>query len=225
VRALFVSPHLDDVAFSCGGTLAALAREGWHCTLLTCFTASVADPRGFALACQTDKGIAPEVDYMALRRREDELAAQRLGAVEVVHLPLPEAPHRGYASAPELFGPVRDDVWRELAPLLPRGHDRVFLPQGKGGHVDHVQVIRAAEAAGLRGSHYADLPYDLDGTDGHPGPVTPDLAAKADACAAYASQLGFQFGGEDRMRARLGAAPERFQPSAAIPSGMVNAPS
>ncbi len=225
MRALFVSPHLDDVAFSCGGTLAALARQGWHCTLLTCFTASVPDPQGFALACQTDKGIPPEVDYMALRRGEDELAAQRLGAAEVVHLPLPEAPHRGYGSAPELFGPVRDDVWRDLAPLLPRGYDLVFLPHGKGGHVDHLHVIRAAREAGLPGRHYADLPYDLDGTDGDPGPVEPDYAAKADACAAYASQLGFQFGGEARMRERLRAVPERFQDSAAMPSGMVNAPS
>ena len=223
MRALFVSPHLDDVAFSCGGTFAALARQGWQCTLLTCFTASVPDPRGFALACQTDKGIPPGVDYMALRRGEDERAAARLGAAEVVHLPLPEAPHRGYDSAPALFGEVRDDVWRELAPLLPQGHDLVFLPQGKGGHVDHLQVIRAADAAGLRGHHYADLPYDIDGTDGDAGPVEPDVGAKVDACAAYASQLGFQFGGEARMRERLRAARERFQFSAAIPSAIENA--
>ena len=28
--ALFVSPHLDDVAFSCAGTLAALKSRGWN---------------------------------------------------------------------------------------------------------------------------------------------------------------------------------------------------
>ena len=34
---------------------------------------------------------------------------------------------------------------------------------------------------------------------------------KADACAAYASQLGFQFGGEDAMRERVSAmAAERY---------------
>ena len=215
--ALFVSPHLDDVAFSCGGTLAALARDGWHCTLLTCFTATVPDPRGFALRCQTDKGIPPDVDYMALRRREDARAAAVLGAAEVVHLALPEAPHRGYDAPAALFGGVRDgdDVWRALAPLLPTGDDAVFLCQGKGNHVDHLQVLRAAGAAGLYGLAYADLPYDLAGTDGEPGPVAPDLATKVDACAAYGTQLGFQFGGEARMRAILGAAPERF---AAVPA-------
>ncbi|WP_207955961.1 PIG-L deacetylase family protein [Rubrobacter marinus] len=78
--ALFVSPHLDDVAFSCGGALALLAREGWRTVLATVFTRSVPDPTGFALACQTDKGLPPEVDYMALRREEDREAARRLGA-------------------------------------------------------------------------------------------------------------------------------------------------
>ena len=30
MRVLAVSPHLDDAAFSCGGTLARLARAGWE---------------------------------------------------------------------------------------------------------------------------------------------------------------------------------------------------
>lgn len=208
-RALFVSPHLDDVAFSCGGTLAALAADGWHTTLLTVFTRSVPDPTGFALACQTDKGLPPDVDYMALRRAEDQQAADRLGAAEVIHLDLPEAPHRGYASAPALFAGVRDDDHVEI-PLHGLEADLVFVPQALGDHVDHVQVVRAI---GDRWTHaYADLPYALRHPDppGGPGPVDPDVPAKLDACAAYTTQLGFQFGGEDRMRAALGPAPERF---------------
>ena len=55
--ALALSPHLDDAAFSCGGTLAALAAEGWEVAVATLFTASVEAPTGFALACQTDKGL------------------------------------------------------------------------------------------------------------------------------------------------------------------------
>ncbi len=70
--ALFLSPHLDDVAFSCGGTLLRLTDDPrWRVALCTIFTASVPDPQGFALRCQTDKGIPAEVDYMALRRAED----------------------------------------------------------------------------------------------------------------------------------------------------------
>jgi hypothetical protein len=66
--ALALSPHLDDAAFSCGGLLHALGAAGWDVATVTVFTASVADPTGFALACQTDKGLGPEVDYMDLRR-------------------------------------------------------------------------------------------------------------------------------------------------------------
>ena len=151
--ALFLSPHLDDVAFSCGGLLAQLGDRGWRTVMATAFTRSVPNPAGFALACQTDKGLAPDVDYMALRRDEDRAAAAILGT-EARWLDLPEAPHRGYHSAPALFGPVLDgdDIWRPLtdriadlvAELRP---DLLLAPQGLGNHVDHRQVITAVLAA------------------------------------------------------------------------------
>ncbi len=101
--ALALSPHLDDAAFSAGGLLATLAEAGWRVVMATLFTQSVPAPEGFALACQLDKGLGPEVDYMALRRGEDDRAARALGIAPPLHLPFREAPHRGYGSAPELF--------------------------------------------------------------------------------------------------------------------------
>ena len=223
--ALFVSPHLDDVAFSCGGTMAALAAAGWRTHLATVFTANVPDPGGFALACQLDKGLAPEVDYMALRRAEDGRFATTAGAASLHHLPHVEAPHRGYDSAPALFGPLLpgDEVWRLIADDLAElvgalGPDLVFAPQGLGNHVDHRQVIRAVLALppGIPVLWYRDTPYVIRDLDVRPADddlaslpvelgmdVTPHLAAKLDAVAAYASQLGFQFGGEPRMREAL----------------------
>jgi len=97
VRVLAVSPHLDDAVFSVGGTLAALTDAGHDVTVLTCFTGSVPDPTGFALACQLDKGLAADVDYMALRRAEDDTATALLGASNA-HLGLLEAPHPAPAS-------------------------------------------------------------------------------------------------------------------------------
>ena len=94
--ALALSPHLDDAAFSCGGTLALLVSRGWRVVLATLFTRSMPDPQGFALACQLDKGLDATVDYMALRRAEDVAACRALGLGEPVHIPLPEAPHRVY---------------------------------------------------------------------------------------------------------------------------------
>jgi len=198
-RALFVSPHLDDAVFSAG---AVIERLEAHTILLTVFTGSVADPQGFALACQTDKGIAPEVDYMALRRAEDERAAEILGVDEVVHLGLLEAPHRGYGTAEALFGPLRDAIELHLPPA-----DAVCVPQGIGGHVDHLAVIAAV---GDRATHrWRDLPYGLRAPDEGGGEAVAPTPRKLDACAAYASQLGFQFGGEAAMRAALGGVPER----------------
>jgi LmbE family N-acetylglucosaminyl deacetylase len=220
MRVLAVSPHLDDAVFSAGASLARLADAGHDVTVLTCFTASVPGTTGFALACQTDKGLAPEVDYMALRRDEDTAATAVLGATPV-HLPLPEAPHRGYASAPALFAGVRPDdgVWQDLLTRL-RSYDADLwlAPQGLGGHVDHLQVVRAVTALGRPTLWWRDAPYALRSPDAGRSPDLPgglvevtlreDRGRRGDACAHYATQLGFQFGGEAGMRAALQEWPE-----------------
>ncbi len=218
--AVAVSPHLDDAVFSAGGVLAGLAAGGWDVALVTVFTATVPEPTGFALACQTDKGIGPEVDYMALRRDEDHAAAAVLGLGEVVHLPLPEAPHRGYRSAGELFGRVREDdrgaarAAAALGPVLDRlVPDRILAPLGLGGHVDHRVTIDAlawlAHPAPV--VRWRDAPYALrERAAARRGdetgiPIGAQLERKLEACAAYRSQLGFQFGGEAAMREQLTA--------------------
>jgi LmbE family N-acetylglucosaminyl deacetylase len=242
--ALALSPHLDDAAFSCGGTLARLAASGWRVVMATLFTATVPDPAGFALACQLDKGLGPEVDYMALRRAEDRDAAAALGTVEALHLPLREAPHRGYASAPELFaGPRPDDGVRGplaaiVADLLAQETpDLVLAPQAVGGHVDHVQLVTVLRQAPLGAVlWWRDFPYTV--RDRRPKEpfgagfaALPELAVRLDdgerarkhaACAAYASQIGFQFGGPDGLAVRLAAEDgrEAFRLSGARPEDL-----
>ncbi|MPQ96994.1 PIG-L family deacetylase [Modestobacter sp. I12A-02628] len=215
MRVLAVSPHLDDAAFSVGATLAVLADAGHEVTVLTCLTRSVPDPTGFALACQTDKGLGPDVDYMALRRAEDAAAMAVLGA-HPVHLDLPEAPHRGYISAGDLFAGVHpgDDLWRQLADALTGYEADLWLaPQGLGGHVDHLQVLRAVASLDRPTAWWRDSPYVLRAPDAVPGAHLPggvqtrelpgDRGRRADACACYTTQLGFQFGGPDAMREAL----------------------
>ena len=135
--ALVLSPHLDDAAFSCGGSMAQLADAGWRTVMATAFTATVLPVTGFALACQLDKGLGPDVDYMALRREEDRAAAAILGVADLRWLDLPEAPHRGYGSAAALFGAIREDdaMWRPLAGKIAAllgdvQPDLVLAPQG-----------------------------------------------------------------------------------------------
>jgi len=222
--ALALSPHLDDAAFSAGGTLACLVDQGWTVVLATLFTASVPGPSGFALACQTDKGLSPDADYMALRRAEDLVACKALGA-RPVWLGLREAPHRGYASAAELFAEIREDdttdqaVSAAIAGLLSSLQPTLLLaPQAIGAHVDHVLTARAIQQ--LRPAvpvlWWQDFPYTTRNgrmrqpftptMDGLPEATLPsDPLRRLTACAAYTSQLGFQFGGLDGLTRALSA--------------------
>ncbi len=226
--ALFLSPHLDDVAFSCGGTLLRLAEDPvWRVVLCTVFTASVPDPQGFALRCQTDKGIAPEVDYMSLRRSEDESYAASANVRDARRWDYHEAPHRGYDSPAALFAGIRaeDAVWQPLSEDLVALDDElqpdlVFAPQGLGNHVDHLQAIRATLVAWPveRVVWYRDTPYAIREPAAQPAGLlrleedlfpcrvplsTAVLDRKIAGCALYASQIGFQFGGPAPLREKL----------------------
>jgi LmbE family N-acetylglucosaminyl deacetylase len=243
--ALALSPHLDDAVFSCGGTLAILARAGWRVVVATLFTRSVPDPQGFALACQTDKGLGPEVDYMALRRAEDTAALRALGVDQPIHLAFPEAPHRGYRSAKELFAaplPADDivgDVQVAVADLLgSHAPDLVLAPQAVGGHVDHVQVVRALDGIDVPMLWWRDFPYMArtarpaepfaDRFAALPQADVPldraTLTAKHTACQAYASQLGFQFGGPEGLRTMLDVNGRIERMSGAAPHDLAPAP-
>jgi LmbE family N-acetylglucosaminyl deacetylase len=211
---LAVSPHLDDAVFSAGALLWRLARRGVRVVIATVFTGNVANSQGFALSCQLDKGLGPGVDYMALRRAEDEAACAILGA-EPRHLPLLEAPHRGYISAPDLFAGVHDDdrevhseVRSRLTDLMTEFQpDWVLGPSGIGNHVDHLVVRDALDAfRHPRQWWWEDWPYavrERRETTLQPGrEMAVGSAARAEkfgACAAYRSQLGFQFGGPQAL--------------------------
>jgi LmbE family N-acetylglucosaminyl deacetylase len=201
-HAVAVSPHLDDAVFSCGATLAGLAAGGWEITLVTVFTAA-------------PPGAADEA--MGVRRAQDRAAAERLGVGEVVHLGLPEAPHRGYET---VFTGVRDAddapalAAAALGPVLDgRPPDRILAPLGLDGHVDHLVVGEALEWL----SHPApvvrwrDTPYALREVPpgrlpGETGiPVAAQLERKLAACAAYVAEVADHFGGEAAMRAALTA--------------------
>ena len=213
--ALFLSPHLDDVAFSCGGIAALLSDSGWNTILVTVFTRSVVPAKGFALDCQLGKGLSADIDYLALRRQEDMHAAAALGFTAMLWLDFPEAPHRGYGSAPALFGAVleTDDIGQAVADALQtinsaKQPSLILAPQGLGAHVDHQIVVQAAMHvfSPNRLSFYRDTPYAIRAPDSRPLPdvpttpeavipIAPTLERKIAASCAYETQIGFQFGG------------------------------
>lgn len=86
-------------------------------------------------------------DIMAMRRLEDERFAA-FAEASVVFLDLPDAVFRGYEGDEQLLGPARADdpapidiLRTEIARLEPQ---KVYVPLGVGGHVDHCLVRDAA---------------------------------------------------------------------------------
>lgn len=223
---LALSPHLDDAAFSIGPLLAQFAKDA-RVVVATVFSKSVAHPQGFALACQLDKGLSPEIDYMALRRKEDILCAKAL-SVEVQHGPFAEAPHRGYQSAAALFGDIipSDDMEQSLTEWMEGltnslKPDLVLAPLAIGNHVDHQWVCKLALRSSPISAHLAcfqDQPYSsktsntltsaavirANLSEAQQMPFDKSaLECALQAAEAYESQIPFQFGSPSAMNQTL----------------------
>lgn len=168
---VFVSPHLDDVALSCGGAVAKAARTGSP-RIVTVFAGEPDENLGDFARFQHERWHLPDADAVTLRRAEDRAAARALGpAVRSEWLEYPDAIYRdpGYASDDALFGVPRpcdltlaDDVCRDLRKL---GAKRFVIPMGVGNHVDHQIVREAGLMLLLDGAEvwgYAEVPYALD---------------------------------------------------------------
>ncbi len=162
---------------------------------------------------------------MALRRAEDRAAAAILG---FDRRPLAR-PAGGAASrlrvAPRCSArAARTTPWpghtRQFRALQAEfAPDLVLTPQGLGNHVDHQQVIAAAVASfpADRTAFYRDTPYAIRNPTPsrcpRPGSVarTVEIGAVLDrkiaAAQAYASQIGFQFGGAARWPRRCARSP------------------
>jgi len=211
---VYLSPHLDDAALSCGGMIARQRAAGLGVLVVTLCTAAPAPEGPFselARAFHAAWGLSP-AEAVAARLREDEAAMAVLG-VDALWAGELDAIYRhpqAYAGRDSLFGaPAPDDpllpaVRRLLGALrerLPRA--TFYAPLGVGHHVDHQITCQAALlAAGAPLLLYEDFPYVA-----RPGelerrkaefagalrswatPAGPFLERKQEAIAAYASQL------------------------------------
>ncbi|MEO8196008.1 MAG: PIG-L family deacetylase [Thermoanaerobaculia bacterium] len=178
-RWLYLSPHLDDVALSCGGQIAAAARAGVSVDIVTIFAGDEPGPDlppASPLVQQIyDLWRLPPGEVMASRRREDTAACSVLSA-RATHWELQEAIHRYepgqnaalYPSLERLFGVVDPREEGLVAALAERfaaltgvaEGTRIAAPLGVGGHVDHRIVRAAAERAfGAALLYYEEFPY------------------------------------------------------------------
>jgi LmbE family N-acetylglucosaminyl deacetylase len=225
--AIYLSPHLDDAALSCGGQIYRQAGEDGRILIVTLMAG---DPppgavlSGFARSLHSRWELAESAE--AARRREDEAAAHILGA-ETAHWPVPDCIYRAHPRTGEPLYPtwpavidaihpaeaaLVEELAAKLAALPPAG--RVIAPLAAGNHVDHQITRLAAEACfGGRLWYYEDYPYvrraemltavippDDPYWQATTIPLRPeDVAAKIEAIAAYASQLSTFFTDHDEL--------------------------
>jgi LmbE family N-acetylglucosaminyl deacetylase len=222
VAHLFLAPHFDDVALSCGGEVARVVAAGASATIVTIFAGT--PPEGMLLTPYArwhliEWGVASVAEALATRRAEDEAAAAALGA--------------SLAMLPFVDGVFREDryhSWDELrtrlvpadatlpaaiaAALVARGligpATVVTGPLAIGRHVDHQAAYAAMRLLVSQGVHvrgYEDYPYaadaeeyrarmaapDLAGASPEIIDIAPWLATKVRAIGCYPSQLPLLF--------------------------------
>ena len=181
-RHIFLSPHFDDVVYSCGGTLGVQASCGLHPLVITVFAGiptTVLELSPFASQIHKRMGFrqdTPVEEVVATRRKEDASALDYLQA-DYLWLDFPDAIYRGtpayYAGSGQLIDEVHPSdmgIDTQLAQDLIILHERLpdtvwYAPLGVGRHVDHQIVSSAIDRLIQRGANiklYEDFPYVLE---------------------------------------------------------------
>ncbi len=222
-RHVFLSPHFDDVAFSCGGTVARLAAAGRRPLILVVFAAAPAPDAvlpPFAREHDSLWGLGDDPRASnAGRHAEEQVAAACLGA-ELSTLPFLDAIYRAerYVGNDQLFGAVHADEGNLPAAIATAAREvarfdnvRWYVPLATGRHVDHQLAFGAGESLARSGDEvwcYEDLPYSLSPellrarktevarSLGEARMVAVDEAweARLDAVMAHRSQIASAFG-------------------------------
>lgn len=179
-RCIYLSPHLDDVVLSCGGTIHVEARRGVGSLVVSVFAGSPPSDSPTPFARELKERWGSEGDPVAERRREDVAAvacvgatAEHLSFLDCVYRASPAGEEPLYATEEAIFGPVHpaEDALHEavlaaLRPtLLASPGATIVAPLTIGHHVDHVIVYRAAMAllaGGLPVTFYEDYPYSAE---------------------------------------------------------------
>jgi LmbE family N-acetylglucosaminyl deacetylase len=189
---IYLSPHLDDAALSCGGLIHQECQAGLEVLVVTVLagdppSAAKEMPTPILAELHTRWELEKTSNPVAARRAEDRAAMSILDA-DYAHWEWPECvyrrhPHSGvflYPSEESLWGaadPAEKGLIAQLArrldelPLAPGG--QVYVPLTVGGHVDHHLVSEAVKAWGVPEGEqvfYEEYPYAE-----HPSALTAAL--------------------------------------------------
>jgi LmbE family N-acetylglucosaminyl deacetylase len=224
---VYLSPHFDDAAYSCGGLIWEQTRAGERVEIWT--VCAGAPPPGqlspFAAAIHARWGTGPQA--VRERREEDQEACQILGASPRL-FDIPDCIYRFlpdgsplivnnedlFSASLEREAGLVDGLAAQLRSRLP-ARAQLVAPLTLGNHVDHRLVRAAAQALGVPLRYYADFPYaaredpDLErhlrpGWRAWERPITAaGLEAWQRAVAAYRSQASTFWVDDAALRADM----------------------
>ncbi|MEM7535164.1 MAG: PIG-L family deacetylase [Chloroflexota bacterium] len=169
---IYLSPHLDDVALSCGGQIVQQATAGKRVLIVTIMAGDPPSAQVSAYAQSLQERWELLTDAAAGRRAEDLAACAILGA-DALHWDVPDCIYRYHPDTHDPFYVSDDDIFGDIHPIeLNRGETlvqqiqslprcgRMIAPLTLGHHVDHLLTRQAAEQCfGANLLYYEDYPY------------------------------------------------------------------
>jgi LmbE family N-acetylglucosaminyl deacetylase len=178
-QRIYLSPHLDDAALSCGGLIYQQHQAGLSVLVVTVMAGdapSVGKSSPIVDELHTRWGLDNNPNPATARRAEDRAALSILQA-DLCHWEWPECVYRRHPTSGDFLYPSEASLWdavhptekelsariaRHLADLPLASGGRVYVPLTVGGHIDHHLVRQAAEIWGAPGGeliYFEEYPY------------------------------------------------------------------
>jgi LmbE family N-acetylglucosaminyl deacetylase len=233
---IYLSPHLDDAALSCGGLIWQQTQSGKDVQVWT-VCAGEFPPGPLSVFAQVlhKRWEISDDSVVTERRREDLLALKLLGA-SGQHLSIPDAIYRRHPKTNEVLYSTWEEIQAGIAPGEERLIDRVVIdlanllpkeailvaPLTLGNHVDHLVTRVAAEQLRRPIRYYLDFPYTREFAEvimelmpaGFEQVIYPisekGLTAWQEGIAAYSSQLSSFWTSIKQMRREIQEYSEQF---------------
>jgi LmbE family N-acetylglucosaminyl deacetylase len=228
VRWVYLSPHFDDAALSCGGLIWEQARAGDEVSIWTVCAGEPPAGELSPFALQLHARWNTQQNAPAHRKLEDARSCHLLGA-STHYFNIPDCIYRRnpktgaflYASEEALTGPLHPadaqtitTLQEQLGPLI-ASNTVLVSPLAMGHHVDHLLARATVEILNFSPWYYQDYPYVLrdmslleqlhrHGWSSQVFPVSErGLLAWQDSVAAHTSQISTFYADENAMRREL----------------------
>ena len=171
MKWIYLSPHLDDAVFSCGGLIWEQTKSGDQVEIWTICAGDPPDSSFSPFALQLHKDWGLSQNMIKIRREEDQKACQILGVIpryfpylDCIYRKSPQGEYY-YQSEEDIFGGLNhedmsliDTIVEDLSVQLP-SDVRIVAPLGIGNHVDHDLIRKASSRLNVVVDHFADYPY------------------------------------------------------------------